>query len=232
PEPAPEPEPAEIEPVPVPEPPRAVARPIAKPTPPELPKPEPEPAEIVQAAPKPPATPIRKPPPSEPEPLPEPEIVEAEPVEEPPEDEFSAMLRSVETLNKRVKADERREGEGMAESEKAVARDNDAPVIASLTASEIGAIKQQIERCWNVPIGVRGIETMQVTLRIRMTVEGEVTSVDIEDRSRLAADSGFRIVAESAQRAVLSCRLSLPPEKYELWRDMVMTFHPRDAISG
>ena len=81
-------------------------------------------------------------------------------------------------------------------------------------------------------LAVRGIETMQVSLRIQMTVESEVTRVDIEDQSRLNRDQGFRIVAESARRAVLSCELSLPPEKHALWRDMVLTFFPKDAISG
>ncbi|MCB9945165.1 MAG: hypothetical protein H6851_16285 [Geminicoccaceae bacterium] len=229
PEPAPSPQARPVEPPPEPEPvevaevPKPPAVPMLKPKPPPPPKPptevkkvEPEkPVEVAKAEPRPAARPER----------PDEKAVE-------PEDDFAAMLRSVEKLEKRVRADEERDGKGTADAAQAARNNSDAPQIASLSASEIGAIKQQVERCWNVPIGVRDIENMQVTLRIQMTIEGDVTSVNIEDQRRLAQDSGFRIVAESAQRAVLSCKLTLPPEKYALWRDIVMTFHPKDAISG
>ena len=49
----------------------------------------------------------------------------------------------------------------------------------------------------------------------------------------MAADPTFRAVAESARRAVDRCSpLKLPPGKYAIWRDIVMSFYPEDAISG
>jgi hypothetical protein len=59
-----------------------------------------------------------------------------------------------------------------------------------------------------------------------------VREVSIEDRNRFDQDTGFRTVAESARRAVLTCRLDLPADKYAVWRDMVLTFSPGDALSG
>jgi colicin import membrane protein len=47
------------------------------------------------------------------------------------------------------------------------------------------------------------------------------------------SDPTFRAVAESARRAVDRCSpLQLPPDKYSLWRDIVMSFYPEDAVSG
>jgi hypothetical protein len=59
-----------------------------------------------------------------------------------------------------------------------------------------------------------------------------VQQVSIEDGGRMS-DPTFRAVAESARRAVDRCSpLQLPPDKYSLWRDIVMSFYPEDAVSG
>jgi hypothetical protein len=241
PKPAP-PQPAKVEPprpAPRPEPPKP---PVAKSEPP---KPEPkktETAKVESPKPAPPERPRAEARPAKPEP-PKPEPPRAQPAKpEPPkpqpaqpeqEDSFAALLRSVERLERRVQADRPSPGRGRGEpspepSPTGTLRGADQ----ALTQGEIDAIRRQIERCWNVPVGVRGIETMQVRLRIAMNRDGTVARVGIEDQARMAVDPAFRTVAESAQRAVLSCRLTLPPEKYEQWREMVMTFHPKDALSG
>jgi hypothetical protein len=196
-----------------------------RPTKAEPPKPESakvQPAKTEPALPEPPKATPPKPEPAKPQ--------KAEPEQE---DSFAALLRSVERLERRVQADRPSPGRGRAEPLPEPAQgDRLAAADRSLTQGEIDAIRRQIERCWNVPVGVRGIETMQVRLRIAMNRDGSVARVGIEDQARMAVDPAFRVVAESAQRAVLSCRLTLPPDKYEQWREMVMTFHPKDALSG
>jgi hypothetical protein len=148
------------------------------------------------------------------------------------EDDFAALLRSVEQQARRVEAPEARQGTGSADVARPVPQAASIADTVSLSANELSAIRRQIERCWNVPVGVPGIETMRVSLRIQLEADGSVRAVDIEDRNRFEQDPRFRTVAESARRAVLSCRLTLPAEKYVVWRDMVLTFSPGDALSG
>lgn len=255
-----EPEPARAapppppEPAPRPEPPKEPPRPAEKPRPneakpvdtklaeaerkppaklePPRPAPRVEPAKPEAVKPEPakpePPKPAAKVEPAKPEPKPAPPRPSAE-----AEDSFAALLKSVERLERRVRAEQTTPGQGRSEVRLPEARGT-TPRAAEegLSQSEIDAIRRQIERCWNVPVGVRGIETMQVRLRIVLNRDGSVARVGIEDQARMAVDPAFRVVAESAQRAVLSCHLTLPPEKYELWREMVMTFYPGDALRG
>jgi hypothetical protein len=225
PPPAPEPVPAPPEPTPErasppPPPSRPIARP-ARPTPPP-------PAPVEQAAPAPPPPPAPPRQEARPEPAPEPPRPELAP----PEQDFAALLRAVEAQARRVEAPERREGTGTAEAARQSTPAQTVAENVSLSANELAAIRRQIERCWNVPVGVPGIETMRVSLRIQLETDGSVRAVDIEDRSRFDQDARFRTVAESARRAVLTCRLDLPADKYVVWRDMVLTFSPGDALSG
>ena len=74
---------------------------------------------------------------------------------------------------------------------------------------------------------------MVVQLRIQVRPDRTVYGVTIEDQARLNRDAKFRAVAESARRAVEACSpLHLPPDKYALWRDIILNFHPEDAITG
>lgn len=221
-----EPKPAKEEPKPAPVERRVVEKPPAD---------KPRPSEPPKAA-EPPPRPTPRPQAAKPEP-PRPEQSKAEqtrpqPPKPPQEDSFAALLRSVERLERRVQADAASPGRGRGEPLPSETRGGPLRADQALTQGEIDAIRRQIERCWNVPVGVRGIESMQVRLRIAMNRDGSVARVGIEDQARMAADPAFRTVAESAQRAVLSCQLALPAEKYEQWREMVMTFHPKDALNG
>jgi TonB family protein len=101
-----------------------------------------------------------------------------------------------------------------------------------LTFSEMDALRRQIGRCWTLPVGADRIEGMVVRLRIQVRPDRTVQQVSIQDGARMT-DPTFRAVAESARRAVDRCSpLQLPPGKYSIWRDIVMSFHPEDAISG
>ena len=204
-------------------------RPVPRPEPPRREPPKTETAKVESARPaaaKP--APTETDPPGPPSAKPKP----PKPTEPAQEDGFAALLRSVERLERRVRADQASPGRGRAEPQAAQAQGAAPRADQALSQGEIDAIRRQIERCWNVPVGVRGIETMQVRLRIAMNRDGSVARVGIEDQARMLADPAFRTVAESAQRAVLTCQLVLPAEKYDQWREMVMTFHPKDALSG
>ncbi|MFO1038885.1 MAG: hypothetical protein U1E45_18750 [Geminicoccaceae bacterium] len=234
------PEPKLAEPLPppkVPDKPKPVAATPPKPEPPKPEKPKepdkPKLAEKPKEAPPKPAPQSPKPPQTKvaekPKPDTKPAKTKADSKAEP--DTLDTLLASVEKLDKRVKGEQTKDGKGDAKAT-ASADSTKSKGPANLTAGELAGIKRQVEQCWNVPVGVEGIEEMQVKLRILMNPDGTAGKVSVEDQARMAAEPGFRTVAESARRAVLGCKLTLPAEKYDLWKDMVMTFYPKDAISG
>jgi hypothetical protein len=46
-------------------------------------------------------------------------------------------------------------------------------------------------------------------------------------------DSFFRSAAENARRAILRCSpFTLPPNKYEVWRDLTLRFDPSRMFGG
>jgi hypothetical protein len=108
-----------------------------------------------------------------------------------------------------------------------------APLGSQLSASEIDMIREQISRCWNIPAGAREAKDLVVEIRVVVLPDGNVQQAMIVDQGRLASDPFFRAAAESARRAFFNplCRpLHLPPDKYEVWRDMVVAFSPKDVL--
>ncbi|MGH6904135.1 MAG: cell envelope integrity protein TolA, partial [Geminicoccaceae bacterium] len=151
--------------------------------------------------------------------------------EPPKQDEFDALLASVEKMDRRVQGEVRQEGTGRAPQGAGQARATTGE--AALSRGEVDALMRQIGGCWTLPAGIDGIEDMVVRLRIQVRPDRTVQGVTIEDQGRLTRDPTFRAVAESARRAVDRCSpLNLPPDKYALWRDIVMNFYPQYAISG
>jgi type IV secretory pathway VirB10-like protein len=216
-----EPEPeqhAALQPEPRPEPvaPRPEPRVEAPPKPQVKPKPQPKPA---------PPQAVARPAP----PAPQPEPAPPEPPKE--EDEFLAMLRSVEEMPRQREGEVATEGTGRSRDAAGQARTELGE--ARLSIGEIDALRRQIGRCWTLPVGIDGIQDMVVQLRIQVRPDRTVQGVTIQDQARLGREPKFRAVAESARRAVDKCSpLNLPPGKYALWREIDMKFYPQDAISG
>ena len=75
---------------------------------------------------------------------------------------------------------------------------------------------------------------MSVAVNIRLNPDGSLSGVPkIEDTARLGRDPFFRAVAESAQRALRdpACMpLKLPYENYDLWKNIIFTFDPKEAL--
>jgi len=110
-----------------------------------------------------------------------------------------------------------------------------APLGQSLSASEIDAIRRQVERCWLVPttIGTKDVQDMKVTLRLQLNPDGSLRNARIVDQFRYQTSSAYRAVAETALRAVRNPRCNrfrLPIEKYEIWKDIVMAFDASEMV--
>ena len=70
----------------------------------------------------------------------------------------------------------------------------------------------------------------RTTGELRLLPDGQVVTAEIVDFERMgrSGQESFRTIAESARRAVLKASplRGLPPEKYEAWRDIQLTFRP------
>ena len=205
---------------PRPKPPTPLPKPEVKPAPPAPPKqqakaepPKPEPKKPVPAM-----APKREPEPQTPEPQ--------------KEDEFDAFLASIEETAERKQAEIERAGKGRSLADAAgPARTRIGD--GQMTQAETDALYRQITRNWNPPVGAEDIKDVVVQLRIVVGPDRRVRQIIYQDRARMERDPTFRAVAESAYRAVeRSSPLQLPPDKYSLWRDLVLNFSPQDLIDG
>ena len=162
----------------------------------------------------------------------------------PPRDLFASVLKSVEKLEKIKPAEKKKQVKdfdknilNVLEKHKSVAADPKPNQLASLlgrvTQSDKNAIRRQIERCWNPPVGAKNAEELTVELRLYVTPDGTVQTVNVIDKARAASDPYFRAAVESAYRAVLNprCRqLKFPLDKYEQFKTMTIVFDPREML--
>lgn len=165
----------------------------------------------------------------------------AKPVAKPtPPNEFSSVLNSVEKFKPKSPQIEPEKVKSLSEEvADALKRHHSSPkqTLArlgnSLTMDEREAVRRQIEPCWSVPAGARDAENLVVEIRLRLNSDGTVMTANLVDSAQFARDPFFRAAAESALRAVLNpaCSpLRLPPKKYEEWKNMILSFNPRDMF--
>ena len=209
--------------------------------PPEPPKqvaslpPEPAPPAPPEPAPKPKAKKLPKPPPKRVAPRPKPR---------PKPDFASMMLKTVQKLKEtppakpeNTKEKKKSFDEKMAALMKRQSRRQPerAPVGENLSISEIDAIRRQIERCWLAPalIGAKNVGEMAVQIRMKLNPDGTLRESRIVDRFRMETNPSYKAVAESALRAVRNPRcnkFTLPLQKYDVWKDMVLRFNPSEMV--
>lgn len=243
--PKPEPKAAHVEREPEPKPqpkptPREVA-PQAKPEPkaeskPDKPEPKPQPAapksEVAKAEPK----------PEPPKPASPPTSAPRKP--EPAADDFASVMKAVDDLKQSGKSSAKPSPSTAGKAEKPGEGDLGAQVAQALrsvgptgnkdslpvTASEIDAVRRQIERCWNLPAGVKDAGDLVVSIRVEMNPDGTPRTATVDGSSRGQGNPLFQATADSARRAVLNPRchpFKLPPDKYDRWRTMTLIFNPR-----
>jgi hypothetical protein len=97
-----------------------------------------------------------------------------------------------------------------------------APLGHDVTAGHVG-----VAQCWNVPAGARDAKDLVIEIRVVVDPDGIVRQATIVDQARLLSDPPFRAAAESARRAFFNplCKpLHLPPDKYAIWKELVVDF--------
>lgn len=226
-----------------------------KPPPPEparRPQPEqkseapPRPVQPQQTAPTPPKPVPPKPPEPKkaeaPPPKPEPAPAEAKPEQtktvapkpekrpEPPAKQEEAQQEQFKSLLRNLMPEDQ-----AAESEKAGEGKQSSSVLTrfsqQMTMSELDALRQQLSQCWSLMAGARYAEHLIVDIKLFVNPDRTIRDARIENQLRYSTDSYFRAAADSALRAVYRCSpLDLPPNKYDLWKVITVTFDPRTML--
>ena len=216
------------EPPPVPE---QIAMPEMQPPPPVFEEPPPPPPEDEAPALE-PLEEKKEPPPEPPKPQPpQPRYALATPRVKPkpekPKEEFdpNKILVNLEKMEKQTaKADSKAAPPKAERSLKA------AGAQSALTMSEIDALRSKMSKCWNVlAVGAPDPSALVVRVRVFLNHDGTIASQpQLIDQAR-PGDPYFRAAADAAIRAVVICGpYDLPPEKYENWKEIEITFDPRD----
>ncbi|MEI6729994.1 MAG: energy transducer TonB, partial [Pseudomonadota bacterium] len=194
------------------------------------PKAKPETAKVEQPKPTPPPPPPVKPEIQKPTPPPKPP---EKPKPEKPKKDEDPLKKIFESMEHEAKKDEAKQKTQAKPAETHKAKSDNYDETAPLSISEIDAIRGQIEQCWNPPVGAKDAANLAVTLHIEIAGDGTVTSVELaSDSGRYNSDSFFASAADSAMRAVRKCSplKNLPADKYDTWKDMTITFDPKNML--
>ena len=97
----------------------------------------------------------------------------------------------------------------------------------------IGIIKEQLERCWVVPVALQGSQRPPVP-SVRVALKQDGTLASQPSVVNTSADPLFRVAADSALTATRRCTpLRIPAQFtpfYNDWRDVVVNFDARDVL--
>jgi hypothetical protein len=149
-----------------------------------------------------------------------------------PEEELDARLKALARLRQ------------PAPPERPEPRRQEGSGASSVTASSAGArtadaaygikdfIRAQVIRHWNLHRNDAAQHVQwSVAIHIWMSRDGKVLRAEIENDPRYSADTGYREFALSARNAVLmSSPLAVPAEAYDIAKDIVVDFNPRQVL--
>ena len=103
---------------------------------------------------------------------------------------------------------------------------------AQLSQSELDALRARLAQLWSPPAGAKNPDELVVPIRMQLNPDGTLAGPP------MVLTSGktplFMASRDSAIRAVLRGQPfdMLRPEHYEQWKDIEITFDPRDMIRG
>ena len=157
----------------------------------------------------------------------------ARPVTRPsrPAPEPEAETAQTETPTETAPAEPQASEEDVAAALEAALGATDAPAIPAgppMTGSERDSFRIAVNSCWNVdPGSVAARVTVEVGFSLGL--DGRVVDGDVRLLSSDGDQSATNTAFEAARRAVLRCQsggYQLPADKYDQWKDVVITFDP------
>lgn len=148
-----------------------------------------------------------------------------------PQKDFSSVLKNL--IDTKDKPTPKTQEPDLKADEQAAEDGQNAPFGEKLTMSEEDALRAQLEKCWNVPFGAKDVENMIVEVVMVINPDRTLREAAVVDQSRYSRDSFYRAAADSALRAVrspLCSPFALPPDKYDAWKKVTITFNPKDMF--
>lgn len=215
----PEPTPKQAEAKPTPTPPAPKEAESLQAKPPEAKKEDTKPEQVAQVPPPTPRPP-KKPPPPKP-------VVQAPPKEQ--EDRKFDTNQIAALLDKRTPQRQAALGDTI---NSVASLGASAGTSAMLSQTELDALRARLMSLWSPPAGAANPEELMVTVRIRLNVDGTLQG---PPQVVSTGSSGFYMTArESAIRAIFRGQPfnMLNPAKYDAWKDIEITFDPRDMVRG
>ncbi len=103
-----------------------------------------------------------------------------------------------------------------------------------ITNSERNGLVLAVQRCWNLPAGLRDAGELKVTLAAGLNPDGSIVSGSVRlIEPNPAPDPRFQQAYEAGRRALLRCApySDLPREKYAQWREIEVVFNPEGMVS-
>ena len=103
---------------------------------------------------------------------------------------------------------------------------------AQLSLSELEALRARLAQLWTVPAGAKDPQELVVLIRIKLNRDGKLAAPPVVLTS--GKSPLFIAARDSAVRALFRGQPydMLKPEHYEQWKDVEITFDPRDMIRG
>lgn len=106
---------------------------------------------------------------------------------------------------------------------------------SELSVSGIDFVKSKIQESWKTIAGGKDDRNIEVVINVKLTKEGLIQSVDIDDMRRYRSDTYFQALADSAERAihiaqevhsVFKVLASQNGSSYSDWKEIRFTFTP------
>ena len=107
-----------------------------------------------------------------------------------------------------------------------------------MSGSELGALKDRLNRLWNPNCQIQGAGRDIIKVHVRLTVQGLlIGQPELVDKARIEG-SGDPILIAAANRALSAAGRAQPytdvltPEHYADWREMNLNFDPKSPQCG
>jgi colicin import membrane protein len=151
----------------------------------------------------------------------------AKPKQAPPDTSKSDIDQITALLDKR-KLEQMASADDPVEAPKeTVGSQTGSASVAKMTANELDLLRARLAQCWSPPLGWTDPSEVRVVLLLSLNQDGSVAGTPSVLESPQGAYS--TTAPESALRAVRRCSpFELPAEKYDDWKQVKVTFDPRD----
>ena len=144
-----------------------------------------------------------------------------------PEKDFSIASMLKDLRNEKTNTVQNEVKEEVEEVDNKSTDDTDDNVMLSI--SEIDMLRQQLSSCWNAPAGAvieRG-DKVTISAKVLQNMKVSPNSIRIVDTNIAKSNPFYGPITDSAMRTLLNpeCTpLKLPKDKYNLWKNLTITF--------